>query len=114
MEDIYMLSDAQIQQKIGEKIRTIRLKQNITQQSLAESSSVSLSSVKKAEGGEISSFGTLLRIMRILGILGELHGLCEEEQLSPSEYYAMVNSLNKHKRKRAVGHIRKKQEEQEW
>lgn len=34
MEDIYILSDAQIQKKIGEKIKTTRLKQNITQDSL--------------------------------------------------------------------------------
>ena len=36
MEDIYILSDAQIQKKIGEKIKATRLKQNITQDSLAE------------------------------------------------------------------------------
>jgi len=102
--------DSQLLWWICNKIRAVRLEQNITQQSLAESSSVSLSSVKKAEGGEISSFGTLLRIMRILGILDELNGLCEEQQLSPSEYYAMVNSANKHRRKRAVGRIQNKQD----
>ena len=31
MEDIYILSDAQIQKKIGEKIKATRLKQNIPQ-----------------------------------------------------------------------------------
>lgn len=37
MEDIYTLSDVQIQKKIGDKIKAARLKQNITQDSLAES-----------------------------------------------------------------------------
>ena len=35
MEDVYALSDVQIQTKIGEKIKATRLKQNITQESLA-------------------------------------------------------------------------------
>ena len=36
MEDVYMLSDAMILTKIGEHLKAIRLKQNITQQALAE------------------------------------------------------------------------------
>ena len=34
MENIYMLTDVAILGKIGEKLRSVRLKQNITQQSL--------------------------------------------------------------------------------
>ncbi len=101
MEDIYSLSDTQIQKKIGEKVKTVRLKQNITQDSLAKSSSISLSSVKKVEAGKIGSFDTLLRILRTLGMLDELSHLCEEEQMSPSEYYDFVYSLKKKRRKRA-------------
>lgn len=114
MEDIYILSDAQIQKKIGEKIKATRLKQNITQDSLAESALISRSSVQKVESGEIKSFDTFLRVLRTLGMLDELHHLCEEEQLSPSEYYDMVNSAKKGKRKRAVGSINTNKEESEW
>ena len=66
MEDIYALSDVQIQTKIGEKIKATRLKQNITQESLAESALTSRSSVQKVESGEIKSFDTFLRILRTL------------------------------------------------
>ncbi len=114
MENIYTLSDIQIQKKIGEKIKTTRLKQNITQDSLANSASISRSSVQKAESGEIKSFDTFLRILRTLGMLEEIHHLCEEEQLSPSEYYDMVNSARKSKRKRAVGCLNTNKEESEW
>ena len=38
--------------KIGEHLWTVRLKQNITQQSLADASGVSLSSLKKIEKRE--------------------------------------------------------------
>ncbi len=101
MEDIYSLSDAQIQKKIGEKLKAIRLKQNITQDSLAESSSISRSSVQKIEAGEIGSFDSFLRILRTLGMLDEIQHLCEEEQMSPSEYFDFVYSLKRKRRKRA-------------
>ncbi len=103
MEDVYSLSDVQIQKKIGEKIKAARLKQNITQDSLAKSASISRSSVQKVESGEIKSFDTFIRILRTLEMLDEIYHLCEEEQLSPSEYYDWVNSSKKAKRRRAVG-----------
>ena len=106
MDDIYTLSDTQLSKRIGEKLKAIRLKRNITQQSLAEAASISLSSVKKVENGEIGSFDTLLRILRTLGMLEFISQLFEEEQLSPSEYYEMVNKAKKQTRKRAVGKLK--------
>ena len=64
-----MLTDMVILTRIGEKLKTVRLKQNITQQSLAEAANVSLSTVKKIEKGEIRSFDAFLRILRTLGQL---------------------------------------------
>ena len=52
MEDIYMLTDAAICNLLGENLKGARLKQNITQQKLAEEAGVSLSTVKKMEKGE--------------------------------------------------------------
>ena len=114
MDDVYMLPDGIIQCKIGEKLRSVRLKQNITQQALAEEAGVSLSSVKKIEKGEIGSFDSLLRVLRTLGKLDVLLPLVEEEQLSPSEYYEMVQKVGAHQRKRAVGKSYKEKEEQLW
>ena len=110
-----MLSDGMIQSKIGERLKAVRLKQNTTQQALAEESGVSLSSVKKIEKGEIGSFDSLLRVLRTLGKLDVLMPLVEEEQLSPSEYYELVQKADAHQRKRAAGKSAKKdKEEQVW
>lgn len=114
MDDIYMLSDAQLCKRIGNRLKATRLKRNITQQSLAEASSISLSSVKKIENGEIGNFDSLLRILRTLGMLEEISSLFEEEQLSPSEYYDIVNKARKQTRKRAAGRIKTDKEESEW
>lgn len=115
MDDIYLLTDIAILTKIGEKLKAVRLRQNITQQSLAEAANVSLSTVKKIEKGEIRSFDALLRLLRTLGKLDALQQLVEEEQLSPNEYYHMVQASKAKQRKRAVGKLNNtKQEESEW
>ena len=102
MKDFYTLSDAQLVKRIGNKLKSVRLKRNITQQSLAEASSISVSSLKKIESGEIGTFDSLLRVLRTLGMLESIATLFEEEQMSPSEYYEMVNKSKKQTRKRAV------------
>ena len=116
MDDIYMLSDVTILSRIGNHMRTVRLKQNITQQSLADAAGVSLSSLKKIEKGEIGTFDSLLRVMRTLGKLDVLQPLVDEEQMSPSEYYDLVHSANtKHQRQRAAGKINNTRKEGvEW
>ena len=102
MDDIYILSDTIIFNRIGSKLKAARLKQNITQQSLADAADISLSSLKKIEKGEIGSFDSLLRVLRTLGKLDVFQSLVDEEQLSPSEYYELVHSIKaKHQRKRA-------------
>lgn len=111
-----MLADATILNRIGNKLKATRLKQNITQQSLADSAGVSLSSLKKIEKGEIGSFDSFLRVLRTLGKLDVFQPLVDEEQLSPSEYYELVQSKTaKHQRQRAFGGINKtNKEESEW
>ena len=101
------MSDVAILEKIGSHLKASRLKQNITQQSLAETSGVSLTSLKNIEKGEIRSFDSLLRVLRTLGKLDVLLPLVEEEQMSPSEYYAMVHTASVGLRKRAVGKLDK-------
>lgn len=114
MEDIYGLPDILIQQRIGGKVRSIRLKQNITQQDLSNLAGVSVSTLKKIESGHISSFGSLLRLMRVLGALDLLQDLIEEVKLSPNEYYELVNSIEKHQRKRARGSEKTEKGKSEW
>ena len=115
MNDIYMLADAIILKRIGSHLKTVRLRQNITQQSLADAAGVSLS-LKKIEKGEIGSFDSFMRVLRTLGKLDVLQPLVDEEQLSPSEYYHLVQSnAAKHQRQRAVGQLNKtNKEESEW
>ena len=116
MEDIYTLADPIIKARIGKRLKAIRLRQNITQKDLAEDADVSLSIVKNIEKGEIKSFDSLVRVMRILGELDAFQPMIEEPTLSPNEYYEVVNKIKKHTRKRAVSRVRnnKLAKESEW
>ncbi len=111
MENLYMLADGIILNKIGEKLKAVRLKQNITQQSLAEVSGLTLSTIRRMESGEIGAVSSLIRVLRVLGLLDYVQPLVEEEQLSPQEYYDLVNSAQNKGRKRAVGKLSVKEEE---
>lgn len=117
-ENIYMLADGEICQRIGRKIRELRLRQNITQMSLAEQSQISVSSVKKIENGDIGTFDSLMRVLRVLGELGIFSPLMKEEEMSPNEYLEFVEALKKKQRKRAKSVSKTqtidKQEESEW
>ena len=83
MDDIYMLAYTIIFNRIGGNLKAARLKQNITQQSLAGAADISLSSLKKIANGEIGSFDSLLRVLWTLGKLNVFQPLVKEEQLSP-------------------------------
>ena len=115
MDNLYGAADTTIKKRIGESLKALRLKQNITQQSIANASQVSISTVKKLENGEIGSFDAFIRLLRTLGKLEILQPLVEAEELSPNEYYALVNAKKKKARKRAVGILQSThQEESEW
>lgn len=118
-ENIYMLADAEICRRIGQKLRRLRLRQDITQMSLAEQAQVSLSTIKRIEEGDVRSFDALLRILRILGELDIFAPLLKEEEMSPNEYYEFVENAKKKLRKRAASIKNRKQsvtgeEDSEW
>lgn len=115
LDNIYILTDTEICNRIAAKIKTVRLKQNMSQAELADKSGVSISTIKRMEDGEIKNFESLIRVLRTLGKLDVFVPLVEEEQLSPNEYYELASKANKHKRKRASkGYTKENKEESEW
>ena len=110
-----MLSDTEITKKISEKLKELRLKQNISRQDVSVSSGVSMSSIVRMEDGEIKSFESFLRILRTLGKIDVLLPLLEEEEISPNEYFRLVHSAKNKTRKRASkSNTNIRQEESEW
>lgn len=115
LDNIYILTDTELCNRIAAKIKTVRLRQNMSQAELADKSGVSISTIKRMEDGEVKNFESLIRVLRTLGKLDIFIPLVEEEQLSPNEYYKLANQANKPTRKRASkGYTKENKEESEW
>ena len=117
LDNIYILTDVELCNRIAAKIKTVRLKQNMSQAELADKSGVSISTIKRMEDGEVKNFESLIRVLRTLGKLDVFVPLVEEEQLSPNEYYELASKANKPKRKRkraSKGYTKENKEESEW
>ena len=115
LDNIYILTDIELCNRIGVKIKTVRLKQNMSQEELADKSGVSISTIKRMEEGEVKTLESLIRILRTLGKLDIFIPLVNEEQLSPNEYYELASKANKLVRKRASkGYKIENKEETEW
>lgn len=97
-----MLSNTEITKRISEKLKELRLKQNISRQDVSVSSGVSMSSIVRMEDGEIKSFESFLRILRTLGKLDVLLPLLEEEEINPIEYFKPVHSAKVKQRKTSI------------
>ena len=111
MDDIYMLADTIIFNRIGGNLKAARLKLNITQQSLADAADISLSSLKKIEKGEIGSFNSLLRVLRTLGKLNVFQPLVKEEQLvranTMNSYIQSRQNINEKEHPECISQVEK-------
>jgi transcriptional regulator, XRE family len=90
-------SNPSILKEIGKRIQRERLRQDITQACLAESSGVSLIVVQRIEKGMSISLQNLLGILRALNMLEGLEQLFPEPPISP----ILLKKLSGKTRKRA-------------
>jgi len=82
--DPYSLSDSAIGAELGQRIRALRLRKNITQKTLAEATTLSLNAIKGIESGK-GTLSTLIAVLRELGALDALDGFIPEPAISPIE-----------------------------
>ena len=80
---IYALSDREITEHIGKKIRRIRLNENITAEDLQLRTGIHKKTIGDAENGKNVTLGTLISILRGLNASDLLEHLTEDEPVSP-------------------------------
>jgi putative transcriptional regulator len=107
--DYYSLSDTAIEVEIGARLKALRLRQNITQQALADAAGLSVTAIKGIEsgGGRLS---TLIAVLRELKALDQLEHFIPEVTISPLQ---LARRQGK-KTKRASGNRRKPDDEDAW
>jgi len=105
------ISDKAIQQALGERFRSLRLRHNITQQELATATNLSLGTIKSLEAGK-GKIATVIAVLREFNALDSLQAFIPEPGISPVQLAKMRGKP----RQRASGeHVKKSsQDESEW
>lgn len=88
--NIVSLTDTALLERIGNKVKSRRTANQLSQAKLAESASVSLSSVQYIEAGRNVSILILVQVLRALRSLDLLESLTEDEPISPIAYAKML------------------------
>jgi len=80
--DFYSLTDKAIEAELGGRLRDLRLRRNLTQQALAEATTLSLNTIKALESGK-GKLATVIAVLRELGALDDLDSFIPEPGISP-------------------------------
>lgn len=80
--DYYAMTDKGIASEIGSRIKSLRLRKNLTQQQLSKATALSLNSIKSLESGKGKMY-TLIAVLRELGALDALDKFIPEPLVSP-------------------------------
>lgn len=96
-------TDRAVLLRLGERISEYRLSRNMTQAQLAKEAGVSKRTVLRLESGESSQLTNLVRVLRALGLVGNLDELVPEPLASP---LAALKAKGR-TRKRASGRTKK-------
>lgn len=108
--DWYALSDPAIIQEIGKQLKRMRLKNNLTQQELANRSGLFRSTISEIENGRVGSLLSLIQLLRGLNNLELLDGFVVQDELSP----LLVAEQQAKMRKRASSKSNTNKPESEW
>ena len=78
-----MKSPQELQTQLGEGIRALRIRRQLTQSDLVARSGASISAVTKLERGEGSTVETLVRVLHALKATELIDNMAPEPQVSP-------------------------------
>lgn len=109
--DFFTLSDKAIADELGRRIKTLRLRKNITQKELAEATTLSLNTIKSLESGT-GKLSTVIAVLRELDVLDQINNFIPEPSISPLQLAKMQGK----QRERASGGRRQRRpkDKAEW
>jgi len=100
MERTYEMTDQAVLAELGDRFSRLRLQRNLTQAQLAREAGVSKRTVIRLESGESSQVTNLIRVVRALGLLGNLDAFVPPPLSSP---LAQLRSQKKERRRASPG-----------
>ena len=96
--DFYSLTDKTIEDELGQRIKSLRLRKNITQKELSTATTLSLNTIKSLESGR-GKLSTVIAVLRELQALDNLDNFIPESSISPLQ----LAKLDGKTRQRASG-----------
>lgn len=94
----------EIQQELGQQVRSLRLRKNLNQEGLAEQAGVALSALKNLESGKGAALKTFIKVLRALDRLEWLNTLAPAVSISPLQVLKSKAPRQRASRKRQ-GHV---------
>lgn len=76
------MTDKAIAAELGERVRALRLRRNLTQQQLSDATALSLNTIKSLEAGK-AKLSTLIAVLRELDVLHDLDAMVPAPTVSP-------------------------------
>jgi len=86
--------------ELGRQLRSLRLRQDLDQRTLAERAGVALNVVKNLEAGKGSTVSSLIRVLRTLGRADWLNALSPTVSISPMQMLKAKPARQRASRKR--------------
>ena len=80
--DFYTMTDKGIAQEIGSRIKSLRLRRNLTQEQVSTAAALSLNTIKTIESGK-GKLSTIIAVLRELWMLEALDSFIPEATISP-------------------------------
>lgn len=106
---INLLSNPQIEQELGKRLKNRRLEMNLSQAEVAERSGLARRTITAIENGEGSTLTTLIALLRALDALDALEGILPDTGPSPMAMITLRDDVRKYASK-----PRKPQPATEW
>ena len=95
MKSLENMSDDAMLKELGSRIAQYRLNRNLTQDALAREVGVSERTIHRVEHGHSIQASSLIRILRVLDLLGNLESLIPEPAISPIQQVKMQGKSRK-------------------
>ena len=98
MNDFALLTDKEVLERIGARLKELRIDQNVKQKDLAERSGLSNFSISQMETGHNTSLQSLIQVLRALGQLEMLEPLLREREIDAAALARFIESQPQRKR----------------